>query len=314
MLTPRALAPAVLALVLVPPAARAADLDPYAPADSEWVLHLNVKQLTEAPAVKKYALDPLRTGLGSLDALKPLTALGLDPLKDVKTVTAAGSGFLQYDRALLIVRGPEADKLRQAADGLVKKDPAAWKAVKQGDMTLYEARDKARPLPTYFAVLADGTLLVSSGKKYVAAAAALDPKKPAKVSKELQALVAAADAKDDLWLASVAPERVRKVLAKSPQTAAIADDVTAFTASARAGDDLRIAFHVHTKGKKAADEVAQLLDAGKAFAALAVRNADGIGPLLSELIDACQTSTDGGTATLAGRLNEEQIAKALKKK
>lgn len=314
MLTPRTLGPALLALALFLPAARAADPDPLAPADSEWVLHLNVRQLAGAPAVKKYALDSLRTGLGSLDALKPLAALGIDPLKDVHTLTAAGSGFLQIDRTLVIARGLDADKLRKAADGLVKQDPNAWKALKEGDVTLYEARDKARPLPTYFAVLADGTLLVSSGKKVVAAAAALDPKKPAKVSKELQALVTKADAKDDLWLASVASERVQKLLAKSSQTAAIAADVTAFTATVKAGDDLRFALHVHTKGKKAAGEVAQLLDAGKDFAALAVRDADGIGPLLSDLLAAGKTSTDGGTATLSGRLSEEQIAKAVKKK
>jgi hypothetical protein len=317
MLTPRKVAPAALALVLFLAPARAADLDPYVPADSEWVLHVNVGQLGAAPAVKKYADDRLRAAARERFAeLKPLADLGVDWLKDVATATAAGSGLMKYDRTLLIARGDfKADKLRQAAEGLAKKDPAAWKVLKQGDLTLYEARDKARPLPTYFAVIADGTVLVSSGKKYLTAAAATDPKKPTKeVSKQLQALVAKADAKDDVWLASVMPKDVQRLLAKSAQTAAIAEAVTAFTGRVKVGDGVRLAFNIHTKEKKAADEVAQLLDAARGFASLAVQNVDGLGPLLSDLIDACKASADGTTATLSGQLNEEQIAKALKKK
>jgi hypothetical protein len=134
------------------------------------------------------------------------------------------------------------------------------------------------------------------------------------VSEALRKLVAKADAKDDLWLASVTPAHVRQLLAKSAYGAGIADAVTAFTGRITAGSDLKVTFSVHTKGKKSAEEVAQLLDAAKGFASVAVQGADGIGPLLSDLIDACKTSTDGGTATLVGQLSEEQIAKALKKK
>jgi hypothetical protein len=316
MLTPRKVAAAALALILLVPASRAADLDPYVPPDSEWVLQLNVKQLAAAPAVKKYAAERVGSAVqGTFAGLKPLTDLGVDPLKDVASATAAGSGLLQWDKVLLIVRGDlDADKLRKAAEGLAKKDPAAWKVAKQGDVTLYEARDKARPLPTYLAVLGDGTVLVSSGKKTVAAAAAVDAKKPARPSKALQALVSKADAKDDIWLASVMPKDAQRLLARSPQTAAIAESITAFAGRIRVGDDVQFGLNVPTKDKKAAEEVTQLLDATKDFAAREAQNVEGVGPLLSELMQACKTSTDGTTASLAGRLSEEQLAKALKKK
>jgi hypothetical protein len=313
MLTPRPVAPAVLALALLLPAARAADVDPYAPADSEWVLHINVKQLAAAPAVKKHAAEPLRTAVSNFEALKALAPLGIDPLKDAGSVTAAGSGLLQYDRALLIVRGRfDAGKLRRAADELAKQKPTVWQVLKEDGVTFYEVREKGQPAPTYLA-FADGAVLISAGKKYVAAAAAVDPARPAKVSEALQALVAKADAGDDVWLAAPTPKRVREVLAKSSATAAIADDVTAFTARIKVGEDVAVAFNVQTDKKESAEEAAQLLDAGKGFAALAVRNVEGLGPLLAELLDAGKTSTDGTTATLTGRLSAEQIAKALKK-
>jgi hypothetical protein len=311
MLTPRSLAPAALALLFLP-TARAADVDPYAPADSEWVLHVNVKQLAGAPVVKKYAAEQLRASLRAPS--RALTALGIDPLKDVGTLTVAGSGLPDDAAALLIVRGGfDSDKVRKTADGLVKQQPTTWTTLKEDGAALYALSDKAGTVQAYLALHSDGTLLISSGKKPVITALARDPKKPPKVSAALHKLVGKADAKDDLWLASVTPDRVRKLLAKSSFAAGIADSVTAFTGRLNAGEDLKIAFSVETSDKKSAEEVAQLLDAAKGFASLAVREVEGIGPLLSELVDACKTSTDGGTATLSGQLSEEQIARVVKK-
>jgi hypothetical protein len=316
MLTARTVAPAVLALAALLPAAPAADIDPYVPANSEWMLRVNVRQLADAPALKKNAGPALRAGLGARpELMKPLVALGVDPLTDVTSLTAAGSGLPEDKQAVLIVRGDfGSDKVRATADKQVKEQPTIWKAMKGGGATTYEMRDKGGKVLAYLAVVGEGTVLVATDRKYVTAAAARDPKKPVQVSEALRKLVEKADGKDDVWLASVKPQHVHKLLTKSPYTAGIADDVTAFTARVKAGDDLKVSFSVHTKGKKTAEEVAGLLDAAKGFASIAAQNIDGVGMLLSDLIDACKTSTDGGTATLAGELNEEQIAKATKKK
>jgi hypothetical protein len=304
MLNPRTLAPALLASALLLPAARAADVDPFVPADAEWVLHCNVKQLVEAPAVKTYGVDLLRAGL---EPLKPLTTLGIDPLRDVHTVTLVGSAFLQEERALAIARGRfEADKLRQAADA------QAWKALKSGDVTLYEVRDKAAAQPMYLAIPADGTVLLSGGKKYLAAAAAHDPKKPAEVSLPLRELVKRADARDDVWMVAVKSKRIHQMLSRV--AGEVADGVTDFSGRIRVGDGVELAFSVRTKDRKTAEEVALLLDAAKAFAVQSAQAAEGAGPLPAELIDGCKISTDGGTATLAGRMSAEQMAKVLKKK
>jgi len=316
MLTQRNVAAAALALLLLVPASRAADLDPYVPPDSEWVLQLNAKQLAAAPAVKKYAAERLGSAVrGTFAGLKPLTDLGVDPLKDITTVTAAGSGVPESAKMLLIVHGAlDADKLRKTAERLAKEEPTAWKVLKQGDVTLYEARDKARLLPTYLAVLADGTVLGSSDRKYVATTARVDPKKPTKPSKALQELVAKADAKDDVWLASVMPKDAPRMLAQAPKEAALAEAITSLTGRVKVEDDLKLTLNVTAKEKKAADEVAKFLDATKEFAMLQAMTVEDVGPLLAALMRACKTSTDGTTASLAGRLSEEQLAKALKKK
>ncbi len=316
MLPHRTAAPALLALALLLPASRAADVDPYAPPDSEWVMRINVKQLSEAPVVQKSAGDALRAALtGKPDLLVPLVTLGVDPIKEVDTLSAAGSGLPEDKKALLVVRGRfDTDKLRKTALGLAKDQPKTWKVHKAGETTVYEVSDKAGQVQANLVLGGDGTAFVSTDRKLVTAAAAHDATKPAKVSDALRKLVEKADAKDDVWMASVTPKHVRDLLNKSPYTSAIGEDVTAFTGRVKAGDGLKIAFNVHTKGKKTAEEVAGLLDAAKGFASTGAENIGGVGPLLAALVDACKTSTDGGTATLSGELSAEEVAKALKRK
>src|SRR5687768_14691803 len=117
--TPAAL---VLALALtLAPAVPAADVERRLPPACEWVLHVNLRTLAEAPAVKKHGLGHVRVLLrDTLPALKPLADLGIDPTRDVASVTAAGAGPPPAGEALLIVRGRfDTDKAHATADGLV---------------------------------------------------------------------------------------------------------------------------------------------------------------------------------------------------
>ena len=276
-----------------------------------------MKQLAEAPVVKKSAAEALRDGLsGKPELLKPLTALGVDPLKDVDTLTAAGSGLPEDKQALLIVRGRfDAEKLRKTAQGLVKDQPTAWKASKEGDVTVYELRDKAGQVQANLVFVGDGTVLVSTDRKY------RDGRRGPRPEEAGEGVRGAPQAggkgrREGRPVAGVGDSAAR------PQAAGQVavhgrhrrrrDRVHG--AAEGATKDLKIAFSVHTKRKKTAEEVAGLLEAAKGFASIGAESIDGIGPLLSALVDACKTSTDGGTATLAGELSAEQVAKAVKKK
>src|SRR6266446_1191924 len=85
------LASALLAFVLP---IRAAEVDKYLPTETEFVSHVNVKQLLDSAIVKKHAVDKLRDLLKGQDqASAVLEALGFDPFKDLASVTIAGSSF-----------------------------------------------------------------------------------------------------------------------------------------------------------------------------------------------------------------------------
>ena len=93
----------VLRVKTVP--ARAADLDRYLPADAEQVAVANVRQMLDSPLVQKHGLDHLKAALQKDKKVQDLlTALKLDPLKDIDTVIVANAGT-RGDKTLLVVEG-----------------------------------------------------------------------------------------------------------------------------------------------------------------------------------------------------------------
>jgi hypothetical protein len=313
MRTPRS-GLAVLALFLATPAARSAEVDGYLPAGAEWVLHVDLRRLAESPAVKKHGSERLGGALRqTLPLLDPLADLGIDPLRDLRGITLAGAGLPQHDRALVLLDGDlDPDKLGKAAERLASQEAPAWKVHGEGPARIYEVggRDRA---PLFLAFPGRGRAVLSAVRKDVEAAMSADPRKPAPVSAELRALVGKADAAGAVWLASLVPERLRKLLAGTPQTAGFADSLEAFTGGLAVDDGLSLALHAHFRESRAAAGATPVAEAGRAFAAQALRDAPGLGPLLADLCDASKVTVSGGTVTLSGRLSSGPLAQRLGK-
>src|SRR5262245_42187139 len=101
----RLLVGAVLAAGLAAPA-RAAEVDPLLPAETESVLVVNVRQVLESELIKKYALGQIKQSLEGNDAQETLKKLGLDPLKDVDRLTVGSWGKDKDDvNVVAVVRG-----------------------------------------------------------------------------------------------------------------------------------------------------------------------------------------------------------------
>lgn len=132
-LTRRVLAVAVLACGLAVPA-KAADVHPLLPAETEQVLFVNFRQIIESQLIKKFALEQMKQALQGADAQKVMTDLGLDPLKDVDQLTG---GFWGNDPAMMkgvfILTGKfDPVKLFNAAEAESKKNPDKISIVTQG--------------------------------------------------------------------------------------------------------------------------------------------------------------------------------------
>jgi hypothetical protein len=203
---------AVFAVALAP-TARAAEVDKLLPADAEYVIHFNLKQIIDSEIIKKYALEQLKQGLQGNDAQAMLKELGLDPLKDVEKITIGASGTDQNDaKALIIVRGNfDPDKLFKAADAAAKKDGDKFTLVKDGKDTMFKFQpDNGNPV--YGTVVDNKTVIVGTDKKIITTASAAHAAgKPSAASKELTTLVARMDDKASLWVAAITKDKLSKL-------------------------------------------------------------------------------------------------------
>jgi len=166
---------AVLALVLsVSHSARAAELDPLLPADTETLVRVNFRQLFDAEVFKSKLLGPARQMLKeSPEVADVLNDLGFDLFKDLDKVIVASPTGTETDRGLVIVRGTfDLAKFKKKADDTLESNPDVLKVHKVplggGDThILYEVVVPNQDLSLYVALVDSKTLVVSPGKDYV---------------------------------------------------------------------------------------------------------------------------------------------------
>jgi hypothetical protein len=310
-------AAAAVALALPAAAARAAEadkyLDPYLPADTKAVVVINVRQALDAPLVKKHGLDHIKEGLKQNDQLqKMLSAAGMDPLKDVSSITVATTAApTKPEKALLIVHGTfDVDKAQAAAEDFAKNNPTKLKIEKDNGVVLYENDSGEKP---FFAAFADKSTAVMALSKEVVITAAKSAGKPAKLNKDLQGLLAKADAKQTIWMAALPPDELKRLLGQGDNTKEFADKIDGFTGAVGIDKDVQAAFHIYTTEEKAADGIAELLDNFKGLAKVFTQNNAQVGGLLGDLIDGIKISSDKTRVDITLKVDEEMIEKGLKK-
>src|SRR5262249_27296941 len=115
---------ALAAAALLAGPAAAADVNRYLPDDTEVVVFVNVRQLLDSPLVKKHALEQVRAALkDNAGGQKFFGAVGLDPLRDISSVTLAAPGSDVQNRALFIVSGNfNVERIHAAADEAARSD------------------------------------------------------------------------------------------------------------------------------------------------------------------------------------------------
>jgi hypothetical protein len=199
---------AVLALS-VPSVTRAADLDPYLPADTESYVCVNVKQVLDSPLFKKYVLDSAKEALKESEINGLLQELGFDPFKHLDRVVIASPQATDTDRGLFILTGTfDLEKIKKKADDAARASKDNFKLHKVplgGGMShdVYEVVVPGQDLSMFVALPGNKTLLASPGKDYVVDALkqARLKKKPALKNKEFQAVLEKLDSKQGLSLA-----------------------------------------------------------------------------------------------------------------
>lgn len=303
-------------ITLAPRSADAVEPDPLLPGDSQVVASVAVRQLLDAPVLKKHFTDALEDAVPrGRELTSLLKALGIDPLKDVDRLTLTGPLALDSEKMLLIVRGRfDPEKTASAAEDHAKKAPEALKLHKDGDRRFYEYREAKRNVPPiFFCVLDKETAVASPGKETVLEAAARkENRKPAPLSKELQALLAKADDKATVWTVGQIPADLKKRLAPTPEYRPVVDSLQHFRGSVTVGEGVKAEFVVQTNDGKAAVEIRKFMEGIKAILILAATNQDKkFGAVWGDLLAALKVANEGDAVTLKGQMTAEQIEKSV---
>src|SRR5260370_23545352 len=122
---------------------RAADIEKYLPEETEAVLYINFRQALDSALGKKYLLSQFQESLKSQpEAQELMTAIGLDPLKDLHSLTCAAPGKISEKKGTVVLRGNfDEGKFQTALEAFVKKQSMTLKIGKEGGINIYEYRD-----------------------------------------------------------------------------------------------------------------------------------------------------------------------------
>jgi hypothetical protein len=303
--------------------ARAADVDPLLPADTEQVFFVNVRQILDSDLVKKFALAQIKQALEGNDAQKTMKELGLDPLKDVDKISGGAWGEdAQNMKALFVVRGKfDLEKLFDAAKKAAEKDGDKVGIVTEGDFKLVKVTVPNRPDPIYVSGVDNKTIVAGTDKGLVTSAMKASEKKdkPA-IKKALADLVEKMDAKASMFVCGVSsgkevnlppnlpldnPEKLKKQLEKI-ETVAMTLRVTG---------DISLDFAMGMKDTEAADDfgttVDDLLQKGKAFLPLIAMQQQQMKPIVNDITKTLKSKVDKKTVSVTAKLSGDSIGKAV---
>lgn len=319
---------AVLALALAgSAAARAAELDPYLPGDTQSYVSVNLRQVIDSPLFKKQLLGPARDALKDAggEVQDVLKDLGIDPFKHVDRVIVSTPGGTETDRGLVIVHGTfDQAKFKARAEDAARDKPDILKIhkVPLGDGAshpLYEVVVPNQDLSLFVALASEKTLLVSPGKDYVVDGLknSRAKKKPVLKSKPFQALLEGLDSKQSLSIAVQGKSlaNVRSDILPKAINEALAD-IEAIGGGLTISNELKLDVLVAGKDERSAKVIRDALDKGLkvALVGLAFLGEEKKElTLLLEIVKSVKVSQRGKVMSVSGRLTQDVLEDFFKK-
>src|SRR5438876_1824558 len=252
-----------LAMLLMAAPARAAEVDRLLPNDCECVLTVNVNQLLTSELNKKHGLLKMEELLKSNEGIQDhFKSLGLDPLKDISSVTWASADTGDPGKALIIIHGKfDLKKFEAKADEVAQTYGDILKIHKVGASRLYEVGIPGQS-PYFVAVADPATIIASAGKEYMIEALnkIAGTKKP-EVKKELTELVRKVEPDRTLWLVALKTALEHSPLSADDNARPVLAKIETGYLGVSVGRDLKAEFDLTTKSAEAAKELdKELLD------------------------------------------------------
>jgi len=289
-------------------------VDPLTPADTEVLVVIDARRFLDAPLVKKNGLEEGKAALKKNEEVgKILTAAGIDPFKDIDTLTFAASGAGKEAKGLAVIRGRfDPNKVHDAAEDYAKKNEDKLTITKEGSVQVYEVKGKDKPA---YAAFADrNTLIVAPTKEATLDAVKEAGKAAGKLNADLQQALTKLSGKESVWLAVVITGEMRKGMEKNPQMKDLAGKLESVTGGVTLTDEALIQLQIHTKDEKAALQLKKTINQVKPLLAVVAQSNEEAGPLLSEFLDNLKITSAKTGVSVSLKITQEMIDKAAKMK
>lgn len=299
--------------------ARAAEVSPYLPNDSQIVWKLNVQQVLDSELVKKYALEHIKKALKeNSEAATILQQLGFNPLQDVTSVTGAAASIDDAkDKSVVVIQGKfDVAKFESLAAAKAQETKDHLKVHTVGTYKVYEVISKEKDKDTFFVGLIDANNMVAAPSKELVVDA-FDKKankKKAAVNKELVDLLSQTESRRSLSLVALGAS-LTKAAANNPTTKVFADKLKSVTGGITVGDDVKIEFVFHAKDAEGAKLMTKSLNDGvaqaKGLVGLFAAQEPKIAPLI-DILNTLKVTPKENDVTLSGEISKDLIEKAAK--
>lgn len=291
------LAVSVAACVLAP--ARAAELDKLVPDNADLVVSVNLRQILDAPVMKKYVLPELESKILS-ETRKIVGLLGLNPVKDVTSFTVAFPGDGDPSKWVGIIHGDfDVRRLHAAVDQFAQSRPEGVKVHEHDQVRIYEnlAGKDQKSAPRFFALLDKEVLLASPSKTCLLDAVARRGGQPVKANASLVTLIGKQDGKQSVWVAAVTSAAMKDKLGQKANLQDLGGKLQSIGGGLTLTDDIRINLRLQLSDANSARDMRRQLEALKAIAILAVSVNEDLkdyGPVLIDVLNAISFSQDQG--------------------
>jgi hypothetical protein len=292
--------------------ARAADIDKLTPADAQAVMVFNIRQAFDSPLAKKKGIvDLVKAGIdGNPQAKQVLAAVGLDPTKDIESVTVAVGNFADFqpnakpEKMLAILRGNfDPDRIEAA----VKKVDTITVS-KEGNTTVYEFKDKDKGDTVHFTLIGKSIVAASPSKDYLLKSV----KNIGGGSKDLVKAAKKLDPKQCMWMAIGITDDMRKEMAKNPQFKAFAEKLESITFGIHVSDAIIFDLNVNTSDAEAPKamkvQVDQAVQLFKAFGGADEK----AGPIITDILNSLKITANQDALNFNLKVTEAMLDKIIK--
>lgn len=301
-----------LALVALTVPTRAADLDKLAPGNAEAALIVNIKNFLDSALFKKYGEAGFDAALKDERAAEFIKATGLDPRKDITSVTLAAPLVLTPNdaKAVVIIKGNfNVAKLQAAIEAGAKKQGKELEIKKDGGLTYY-----TMPLPqgnqeVTGTVVGNDAILVSNNMDYLKTIATGKKIETTVAAKTLKGAIGGVGAKETLILGVAVTDELKKRLADNPATKQYADKVEALTATINIGESIDLSVGLTTTDADTAKALGQLVKQALPLLNLLAAQNENAKPAVDLLMKNLKVSSEGKAVSLKLQLTEEALRK-----